>query len=75
MLYNQASFGDIIVYSSRKNPTFASEVNGKMFVNVGCLGIDKENLSNNHFMSLISIYEGSGPAALRTKVESIVMWL
>ena len=72
-LYNSGKFGDIIVTSSRKNPPFATEVSGKMFVNVGSLGVDKENYTNNHYMTLISVYEGTGPVGLRTKVESISM--
>jgi hypothetical protein len=72
-LYNQGSFGDIIVTSSRKNPPFAAEVRGKVFINVGCLGIDEPNLTNKHYATLVSIYDGLGPVGPRTKVETISM--
>lgn len=40
-LYNDGKFGDIVVTSSRNNPPFATEMNGKIFFNIGCLGIDR----------------------------------
>lgn len=42
-LYNGGNFGNIIVTSSRKSPPFAREIKGRIYVNIGCLGIDNQN--------------------------------
>lgn len=39
-------------------------------VNVGSLGIET-NFDLNHYMAIISIYEGEGPVSERVKVETI----
>jgi len=72
-LYNFGKFGDIIVTSSRKNPPFASEVNGKVFINVGSLRMDQPNETGRHYMTLVSIFDGTGPISERTKVETLSM--
>jgi hypothetical protein len=72
-LYNDGTFGDIIVTSSRKNPPFATEVNGKVFLNIGSLGMDQENATGKHYMTLVSVFDGTGAIADRTKVETLSM--
>ena len=57
--------------ASRNKPPFVCQAKGKIFVNIGCLGIDSQ--SDDHNMVLMSVYDGSGPLNLRTKVESLSM--
>jgi hypothetical protein len=44
-----------------------------VFVNIGSMGIDEENDLQKHYMTLLSIFDGSGPIAPRTKVETLSM--
>lgn len=72
-LYNGGEFGHIVVTSSRKDAPFAREIRGRLFVNIGSLGIDQANSNDHHYMTLVSIYDGEGPVAQRVKVESLKM--
>lgn len=72
-LYNGGEFGNIVVTSSRHNPPFAREVKGRLYVNVGSLGVDSPHEAGKHFMTLLSIFDGEGPLAGRTKVETLTM--
>lgn len=72
-LYNQGKFGDIVVSCSHRDAPFAREVRGRVFVNIGSLGIDHPNNAGQHYMTLVSIYDGEGPVAQRVKVESLKM--
>lgn len=73
-LYNEGKFGNIVVISSNRDAPFAREVRGRVFVNIGSLGIDHANSLNEHYMALVSIYDGEGPVCQRVKVESLRMW-
>lgn len=71
-LYNGFDFGDIVVTSSSYSPSYAHEVNGVLFVNVGSLGIE-ENFTKRHYLTVVSIYEGEGGVSGRTRVDVIEM--
>lgn len=72
-VYNAGKFGHIIVISSYRDHPYAVEIRGRLFVNIGSLGIDESNLTNKHYMTLVSIYDGEGPVSKRVKVESMTM--
>jgi desulfoferrodoxin (superoxide reductase-like protein) len=72
-LYNAGKFGSIVVTSSHRDPPFAKEARGRVYVNIGSLGIDHPNTLDRHYMALVSIYDGEGPVAQRIKVESLTM--
>lgn len=57
-LYNNGEFGHIIVTSSHRDPPFAREIKGRVFVNIGSLGMDEPNLTEKHYIALLSIYDG-----------------
>jgi hypothetical protein len=66
-MYNDGSYGDIIITTSNFSPPFAKTVQGRVFVNVGSLGMENHE-TGKHYMSLISLYEGEGSVADTTKV-------
>lgn len=57
-----------MVTSSHRDPPFAREIRGKLYINIGSLGIDKPNVMESHFMTLVTIFEGEGAASGRIKV-------
>jgi hypothetical protein len=71
-LFNKGLFGDIVVTSSERSPPYAREIKGRVFVNIGSLGIEHHD-TGKHFMTLLSIYDGEGPKGHRTKVETLSM--
>ena len=72
-LYNNGDFGHIVVTSSRRAPPLAREVRGRVFASIGALSIDLPNPEEKHYMTLMSIYDGSGPVAPRVKVEALTL--
>ena len=72
-VYNKGKFGNIIVTSSRHNPPFARQVKGRLYVNVGSLGIDSPHQAAKHFMTMLSVFEGEGSLTDRVKVETLTM--
>ena len=72
-LYNRGDFGHIVVASSRRAPPLAREVRGRVYVSIGALAIDQPNPEEKHYMTLLSIYDGSGPVAPRVKVEALTI--
>ena len=44
--------------SSHRDPPFAREIKGRVYVNIGSLGIDEPNLTAKHYLTLLSIYDG-----------------
>ena len=47
--------------SSKILPPFARKVKGRVFVNIGSLGIDFHTMEKK-YMTLVSIYQGTGPS-------------
>lgn len=72
-LFNNGKFGNIVVAVSSQKPPSAHEIKGKVFVSIGALGMDQPNNEDQHYLTLISIYDGEGPVAQRVKVESLKM--
>jgi hypothetical protein len=66
-VFNNGEFGNIVVMSSKMLPPFARKVKGRIFVNIGSLGIDF-HVMDKKYMTLVSIYQGSGPSNERIKV-------
>lgn len=69
-LFNNGNFGDLVVFSSNTSPPFVNEVNGRIMLNIGSLGVDYHYTGKNYIV-FASIYEGDGPVAQRIKIESI----
>lgn len=44
-----------------------------MYTSIGALSIDLPNPEEKHYMTLLSIYDGSGPVAPRVKVEALTL--
>lgn len=66
-LFNNGKFGDVVVFSSNTSPPFVNEVNGRIMLNVGALGVDYHYTGKN-YMVVMGIYEGEGPANQRIKI-------
>jgi hypothetical protein len=58
--------------SSNYHPVFVHKVKGKLFVNIGGLGIDG-HVMGKHYITVMSVYEGQGEVNERVKVEAVVM--
>jgi hypothetical protein len=69
-LYNHGNFGELIVFSSTRSPPFAKELNGRVILNIGSLGIEP-NESVKNFIAIASLYDGDGAVAQRIKIEAI----
>jgi hypothetical protein len=49
------------------------DVRGRVFVNIGTLGMDQPDNVDQHYLTLVSIYDGEGAVPPRVKVESLKM--
>lgn len=72
LVYNEGKFGNILIISSENSPPYARDIKGRLVVNIASLGMH-EHITQKHYMTLMSIYEGEGPLSKRTKIESIIM--
>lgn len=72
-LYNEGKFGHIVVTSSESKAPSVYEVKGRLFVNIGSLGMDRPDNADQHHLTLMSIYDGEGPVVHRVKIESLKM--
>lgn len=62
----------MIIISSNNHPVFAHKVKGKVFVNIGALGVDG-HVMGKHYITIMSLYDGQGDVSERVKIEAVVM--